>query len=320
MIHQLDSENSNSTPQGFKPFESLFVAICLLLLIASCEVYNQDDYEEYIVLEAYAVANRPLPDVRVSTTLPTGQKYNFLEAGQSGANVRIFLMNEDGGDEEVFTYRRSPETRGVYVAENRTHRILPRRTYRIEVNFNDRSEVLRAQTTIPDAFEILNEVPDTVVYQSSNRLELLISSFIRTQSQSIFIFNTIIQDEPKPENLTPFYKGILDDDDSIEIEDFYDNDTQPINEGNFDLNPDGTISINYPWIGISFFGNNYVVTNSIDNNLSDLISSQEVQLGGSTLSPGEIPNLHYHVEGGIGIFGSFASDTVETFFKRPEGM
>lgn len=47
----------------------------------------------------------------------------------------------------------------------------------------------------------------------------------------------------------------------------------------------------------------------------DFVRSESVQLGGSTLSPGEIQNVITHVEGGLGIFGSLASDTIQTYIK-----
>lgn len=317
-------KTNNKTLQGFRTLGRMgfITAICLFLLVTACEDYNQDDYKEVVVLEAYAGANRPLPEVRVSSTLATGTEYSFSEAGLAGANVQIVLLDESGGgEEEVFEYIPSSGIKGLYLPENQTHRMLPRRTYRIDVDFDNRSDVLRAETTIPDSFEILGEIPDTVVYQSSERLELLISDFERTQNQSIIIFNTVVLD-PHPDNLTPFYKNLLEEDDDENIEDYYNNESPPINEANFGLNPDETIAVFYPWIAVAFFGDNLVITNSIDKNLADLISSQAIQLGegGGTLSPGEIPNLRYHVEGGIGIFGSFASDTVQTFFTRQEGM
>lgn len=320
MLNALITDHVNLLPSAaVRRIGGLFVTLIFFLLLnTACENYAQDSYEELVVLEAYATANRSLPEVRLSKTLPTGQEYSFEEAALDEANVEVVLLEEDGAEEVVFDYR-SSEVKGVYVAEDPTHRVLPRRTYRITINFDNRPEILRAETTIPDAIEILNEVPDTVIYQSPEQMELVISAFEQTQKQSIFVFNTVAS-EPEDEDLTPFYKNLVEEEDDTEVEDFYNTETTPVNEGNFDVNDDGTITVQFPWIGVAFFGDNRVVANSIDENLSDLISSQEVQLGGGTLSPGEIPNLRYYVEGGIGIFGSFASDTVQTFFKRPGGM
>ncbi len=121
------------------------------------------------------------------------------------------------------------------------------------------------------------------------------------------------------ENLTPFYAQLLEDSDTPE-EDlflFSNNSSGILNEGNFEPNDDGSITIQYPWVGIAFFGENQIVANTIDDNVYDFVRSQQVQLGGSTLSPGEIQNVIYHIDGGIGVFGSLASDTVKTTVRRP---
>jgi len=295
----------------------LVFSMFIFLLITACEDYTQGSFEEHVVLEAYARANQPLPEVRLSATLPSGQEYSFGEAGLAGAHIQITLVSEDGGDEAVFDYQPSAEVRGLYHAENKAHRMLPRRTYQIDVNFDNRPDVLHARTTIPDDIEIIREVPDTLVYQSSRQLEIVLAPIEKTGEQSVFVFNNIAL-QPSEEDLTPFYRELVVEEDE-DIEALYNNDSGAINEANFDTGQDGIITIQYPWISVAFFGPNQVVTNSIDKNLSDLVTSQSVQLGGGTLSPGVIPNLRYHVEGGIGIFGSLASDTVETFFKRPGG-
>jgi hypothetical protein len=79
-----------------------------------------------------------------------------------------------------------------------------------------------------------------------------------------------------------------------------------INEGNYDINQDGTLTIRLPWIAVAFFGENRLTASALDDNLYDFIRTQTVQQGGSTLSPGEIPNVIERIEGGTGVFGSFA--------------
>ncbi len=296
----------------------LFIAIfgvIILLSVMGCESYPQDEYEELVVVEAYAIANSILPVVRVRTTTPADQFYDESESAISGANVQLVLLDESGDDEEIFEYRFVSANGGLYLPVNRNHRALPNRTYRLDIDFNDRSEIIRAKTTIPDQFEIINNVGETVVYQSENQLEITISETIKREEQQVYVFSTIASD-PVVENLTPFYRANYDND-NIEIDDVIINSSGLINEGNFDRNPDGTITLRFPWIGVAFYGENQIVTALVDKNLVQLVRSQEVQLGGSTLSPGEIPNLTYNIEGGIGIFGSISTDTVTTNFVRP---
>lgn len=313
--------SNTSLKKNFYQYQSsqlrIIVILVCLFIFTTCEDYNQIDYEEHVVLEAYATAHQPLPEVRLSRTLPTGQEYSFAEAGLGGATVQITLLNDNGGDEADFDYHPSSEVRGLYVPDNQSHHVLPRRSYRIDVDFDNRSDVLSAQTTIPDNIEIINDVPDTLVYQSSQQLETVLAPIEQTGKQNVFVFNAIAL-QPEKENLTPLYRDLVENEDE-NIEELYNNDSGTIKE-DYEVNQDGTITIKYPWIIVAFFGDNQIVANSIDKNLLDLLNSQSVQLGGGTLSPGEIPNLNYHIEGGIGVFGSFASDTVQTFFKRPEPM
>lgn len=290
-----------------------YLFIPILLLIAACEQYDQDSYEEYVVVESYALANDSLPDVFVRTTARTDEEYNASELVLDDADVQIVLLDETGSDEEVFGYIYSSENE-KYVPQNQEHRMLPTRTYRLDVSFDDRSEVIRATTTIPDDFEVINEIPQTVVYQGS-QLELLLSATQKTQQQNIFVF-TAIALHARLDNMTPFYFAALDED-GVEVSDFQVNSSGLINEDNFTRNADGTITLKYPWLGIAFYGETRFVTQSVDKNLADLVRSQDVQLGGSTLSPGEIPNLIFNVDGGIGVFGSLASDTVSTIILNP---
>lgn len=288
----------------------------IALLLAGCESYNQDDYQEYIVVEGYAVAGQSLPEIRLSTTSPADAEYSFEGNFIRNAVVLVTLLDENGEPEEVFEYAESTEEPGIYNPLLLSYRVEELRTYRLDIVFSDRDDQISAKTTVPDQVQIVNEIPESVVYQSENQLEIILAEPEQTNGQNIFVFNTISL-EPAIENLTPFYFSIIEDEEDVDISEYVRNSSGLINEGNFDPLPDGTILLRYPWIGVAFYGQNLVVTLSVDKNLSDVIRSQDVQLGGSTLSPGEIPNLLYNIEGGIGVFGSLSADTVTTGFSRP---
>jgi len=293
----------------------IFVPILLvLILFTSCDVYNQDDYRELVVMEAYAIAGRPLPDVRVSTTGPVNDEYSFVDVAINDASVVVTQLDSNGEPLEDFSYTR--RTMGVYRATNQSVLVEPGATYRINIQFESRTEQLTAETVVPQQFEILSDVNESYVYQSEDRLEIILTATESNAKQNVYVFNTITL-EPSLDNLTPFYKSAVDDRDAG-IEEFFNNSSGLINEGNFEVNDDQTITLQFPWIGVAFYGENAVVTNSVDSNLADLARSEELQLGGSTLPPGEIPNLIYNVDGGIGVFGSIASDTIITNFIRPE--
>ena len=292
---------------------TLLVALPLMLA-GGCELYEQDEYRELVQVESYLVAGRQLPVVRITRTLPIDREYTFEDAALSGAVVSISLMDENGETEEIFPYGAGAAT-GIYLPQNDTHTVQARRSYRMNVTFINRDEELTAVTTVPDQISVINDVRESVVYQSEQQLEIMLAPTVQTQDQNVFVFDALAQN-PSFESLTPFYLAAVTDGDA-DIEDFFSNSSGLINEGNFDIMPDGSISLNFPWIGAAFYGETTVVTNSVDRNVAELLRSQEVQLGGSTLSPGEIPNLRYNIDGGIGVFGSISSDSVLTNFLRP---
>ncbi len=287
--------------------------IALCMVISACEVYEQDEYEEHYVVESYLVANRDLAQVRLSTTAPAYEYYSFINTAVSGADVEVRLLASDGVTiEETIPFSQSSP--GIYIPDT-THSVLPLRTYQLHILIPSDMHEITASTFVPDTFRVIDGVQDTVTYQSTaNRLELTLSESNYPGRQNVFIFNTIASDTTY-QNLTPVYRDLWDGPESIR--DYSNTSSGLINEGNFTVNSDGTVTIRYPWIAVAFYGDNRLVASTLDENIYDYIRSESVQLGGSTLSPGEIQNVITHVEGGIGLFGSIASDSIDTFIKRP---
>jgi hypothetical protein len=289
------------------------------LFMSGCSDLNDpnNDYEEYYVVESYLKAQERLPSVLLSTTSPAFEEYNFEDVTVDGAEVQVHLLEGDreSNAEQIFSYVQLYT--GTYVAQS-NHEVLPGRTYRLNVDLPDQAGSIQAFTTIPDTFRVLdNAKMDTVVYQSEEQLEITVTPSVNDDRQSVYVFNTVALN-PIRDNLTPFYEDqVSDQEDLINAGN---TDSGLINEENFAKNEDGTITLQFPWLGVAFYEENRVVINTLDDNVYDFLRSQSVQLGGSTISPGEIQNAIYHIEGGIGVFGSYASDTLETFFQRPESL
>lgn len=294
--------------------QKLFTLLIILLILTSCDLYKQDEYQEYYVVESYLVANDNLPQVRLSTTNPIDETYEFQDNTVSGATVAIHRLNPDSSIAERYQY--SQQQPGIYTPNDNTTLIQDEQLYRLHVTTVDGHEIT-ATTYVPGDFETINELEPTYIYQSPNQVELTTtpSSYL-TNRQTYYIF-TVTALQPDTSNLTPFYADIVSDADT-DIEEYYVNSSGIINERNYDRNDDNTITLNLPWIGIVFYGSNTIITNAIDDNLYDFLRSHETQSGGTTLSPGEIQNIRYNVNGGIGVFGSVASDTNRTFIARPQ--
>lgn len=288
------------------------LGVLLAATAVSCEHYAQDDYKEFHVVESYLVAGAELPPVRLTRTLPLEEEYSLEKAAVRDAHIEIHLLAPSGEPEEVYQYHY--ESRAAYQPGLR-RTVLPERRYRLVVHLQN-GDTLRAETLVPGAFDTFDNETDSLVYQSDEQLTITATPSRYPGRQTYYIF-TVEAADPNVEDLTPFYRDAAGDDEEKEIlRQYAKNSSGIINEENYDRNSDGTLTLRLPWLAVAFYGENDVITSAIDDNMYDFLRSQNVQTGGSTLPPGEIQNIRYRVEGGIGIFGSLANDTVSVYIKR----
>ena len=290
----------------------LILFVFASLLFTGCNLYRQDSYQEDYVVESYLVANAGLPKVRLSKTVPIQKKYNFQQTAVSKASIEIRKLNADSSVAETYPYAQSSP--GIYTSVVAA-KVQAQQLYQLHITTADDHQIT-ATTYVPGDFKTVNKLQDRYIYQSDNQIKITTtpSEYI-TNRQTYYIF-TVNALRPKTENLTPFYKDLVENNDNA-IENYYVNSSGIINEGNYDRNADGTITLDLPWLAIAFYDSNAVTANAIDDNMYDFLRSQNVQTGGSTLSPGEIQNIRYNINGGIGVFGSMASDTNRVVISRP---
>ncbi len=264
-----------------------------------------------IVVEAYLQAAEDMGQVRVSRVASIDDRYDFTTVAVRAARVEIRRIGDDGTVEETFTFTELPDRPGVY----RTFpgvAVVPLSTYELFVSVPESGEVIRSRTIVPGAFSVIEFGPETSQYQSAQQVEVLLTRSEYPGRPAIFVFSTESLD-PRIETLTPFYREVVDPDqdtDDDELADFLVNESPPLNESGYQIDEDGNLSIKVPWLAFAFYGPNELRTNALDDNLYDFVRSQRVQQGGSTLAPGEIPNVIDHIDGGIGVFGSYASASV----------
>ncbi len=288
-----------------------FVLPALALAAAACNPAGPEPVEAQYFVESYQVAGQPLAQVRLSKTAPMNTTYDFDALAVRGASVQIHLMQPGGGPEQTFRLAEQPDRPGVY-APAPGHTVLPERTYRLEITAPG-GERLSAQTTVPGAFALARVRADTVVYRGE-QFEVHITKSRSPGRDAIFVFSNMALD-PDPDNMVPFVADLYKDGD-LSIDDVRMVATTPLNQANYDENPDQTLRIEMPWLMVYFYGPQRVTMNAIDDNMFDFMRSYVVQQGGSTLSPGEVPNLIDHVEGGTGVFASYASVTHELYVRR----
>ncbi len=285
----------------------VFAGAVLAGLWSGCDAAGPPEFEEEIVVEGYLEAGKPIGYVTVSRTLPVNQTYDPAMQGVAGAAARIELLEAEGNGVETAWPLFAPDpSSGRYRTEEAVD-VLPLRTYRLVVDVPGAGTVT-SETTTPALFRFVDTEERTFVYDEGEAPLFEITEPFYPGRQSIFLITTIAL-EADSMNLTPFADGL--DEDLFTLRE---NVSPPLNGENFDRTPSGGMRIRYPWIGLAFYGLNEMRIQAIDDNAFDFVRSNAVQQadqgGSSTLSPGEIPNVLDHVEGGRGLFGSFASASV----------
>ncbi len=284
--------------------------VILAAILSACDPYQQDDYVEQVVVQSWLVADEPLPVIRLSRTIPINEVYSFEKAALANALVDVMLLNASDQIERSFTYYSSEP--GIYLPIEADVLVEPLRRYELLVRISGKPDI-SAQTLVPGRFQTVSQNNSVIKYQSTEQLELEVTRSVYPGRQNYYVF-TIETLDPENAELTPFYADILD---ANQRKDVYLNQSGILFEANTELNPiTNTLKFKLPWIGVAFYGPTRITTNAIDDALYNFIRTKDVQLGGSTLSPGEINNVATNVTNGIGVFGSFARSSVNVMIEK----
>ena len=318
-----------------------FFALALAIGIAGCDGTVDTDFAPEPVVSAFLGTDEPLPPVRLSRTIPLGEVYTPEGAALTGATVRVTLLAADGSDETVYAYD-AGDAVGAYRALDEAATVLPQRTYRLDVALPD-GETLTATTIVPPDFETLGGPPESVVYGDGNGPQITISSSTTPDRRAAFVAATralapfefrrtvrdgeerfvsqITEDRFPPVPIVvrfldcdPDELGLICDEDPTQA---VTGSSPVINEASYIDLGGGELLVEVPYLAFGFFGPTELTLVSLDAAMQDFVETQAIQGGGSTLSPGEIPNVTTNVEGGLGVFGSYSREFAETLLLPP---
>ena len=119
---------------GMNTLHKIFLLL-VISVIGGCSAYNQVDFEQEYMVEAYVIADRTLPDVRLSLTQEAFQTYDFEQAAVSDALVQIELLDENSSVVRIFSY--SNVAPGIYSVDDRSYKAESGSTYRLIVEAAD---------------------------------------------------------------------------------------------------------------------------------------------------------------------------------------
>jgi hypothetical protein len=294
------------------------VLLAVLGVVAGCDL-AEEDFRPQLVVEGVLVAGESLPPIRLSQTAPLGATYSFEALAVEGAVVEVVRLAGEVRPGRTYPYEESDARPGTYLPIS-PDGVVPLARYRLTIRVPDAlglvpaGAVARAETTVPDTFRVVEPPRDTVRYNPFGPVtELRVSPSAYPGRQAVYVFS-IRALEPEAFGLTPTYAALLDPE---EAERVIEGTSPLLNEQNYGRNPDGTLTLEIPWLAIAYYGPNELTASALDDALFDYLRSRSTQFAPRTLSPGEIPEVLSNVENGVGVFGSAAQQTVRIFFRRP---
>lgn len=277
-----------------------------------------DSFSGIPVVDAVLLVGRPLPDIFLHQTQRAGVAYTDSTAGLSNAQV---VISWDGGSLDFFEH---PTEEGRYEPPSIGPTVQPSTEYRLQVTLEDGRRV-NAETVTPPTFDVTDWVlldEETLdVTRTFRTFEDAGDSVFTAPENQVVYLTGLLEARFQDAGRTGRYQvGIssldLDspfviDADFLEPEDYEDFERDvgsPALEAS-----DGFVRL--PWFAIFFAGRHKIRVYSVDENWFDLVrSSPEINgpagpnVGGTAGDNFERPI--FHVDGGIGLFGSACVDSI----------
>jgi hypothetical protein len=279
-----------------------------------------------IVVDARLIVGEPFPDIALTVTEATDQPYSRYQARLHGASVILTT-----GDRDTVWYE-DANTNTSYFAYNGTvpSRVEPHTTYILHVRASD-GRVVTAQTTTPDTFHVREWLlVDAATFETRRHLATpqynvgsLPPSYYTSDSVYDAPSNQLIYQDGLVEarfdrgNALAFqmalwnlenYSPLLLNADFVNESDLAklerESSSPPLDA------PDGYVRL--PWAAVWYQGRHAFAIYSVDRNWYDLARSVRFYapsgLGFGTNAGDDLEKPIFHVEGGIGLFGSAAVD------------
>jgi hypothetical protein len=272
------------------------------------------------VVDAVLVVGRPFGDIYLSQTIAPDELFTRERAGIDFATVLVV----GGGQRIVYG---TTGSLGRYVAAI-TDTVFPSTTYSLTVTLPD-GRVVRASTTTPAKLDVrewvlLDESGTNVLQTLSTFAEHGDTVYARPENQLVYpenILAAILDDQSTAGyqiglvNLETDSPLLVDADflEPDDLENFKRTNSSP------PLNYESTLRI--PWLAIYYAGRYNLRVVALDRNWYDIARTDPAIGGGGFGFGGEAGDTSkrpiFHVEGGIGVFGSVSSDSVGFYVNPP---
>jgi hypothetical protein len=298
---------------------------CLLALVACSPEREGDELFApggvgVLVVDALLVVGQGFGEIYLSETVAPDEPFRRQNAGVDGATVTV----EGAG--RVVSFGPLEGLKGLYIPQSNDI-VLPATTYRFTATLPD-GRALRATTTTPahidvsewvlldDAGSVLQtlatfeEAADTVYYEPENQLtypEGILAARVTDQPTAGYQIGLVSKDIGSPLLIDADF---LDEEDLAEFHRI--NSSPPL---------DYEATLRVPWLAIYYEGRYVLRVVALDRNWFDIVRTDPALGAGGFGFGGEAGDTStrpiFHVEGGIGVFGSVSSDSVGFYVHPP---
>lgn len=296
------------------------IASCLLVAACATDREPGDLFgpaeSGTLVVDAQLFVDHPLPDLFVRETVAPGLEYTRDKAAVTDAEVEI------AQGAQVFRYQADPDSLGRYLPPDGAPLVLPETEYRLTVRSQGR--VARAVTQTPPRFHLREWVLLDEQTQTQKRQLKMFSdgedAVFTAQENQIVYFDGLLEVRFDPVDVPAYQAGVFSLDldservlnvDWLEEEDYEDFVERQVSSPPYDA-PDGRLRL--PWFAVYFAGRHLIRIYALDRNWFDFARSspalQQEQGGFGGLAGENFERPLFRVEGGIGLFGSAAVDSL----------
>jgi hypothetical protein len=270
------------------------------------------------VVDALLVIDEPLPPIYLSRTIMPDQPYFFDEAAIRNAQVQVLI-----DDTTTIDYAEDPEQPGVYLPSLPEPPVVaPQTLYELRVS-TEKDELVHAATITParlviDEWVLLDRTGQTVQRRLVTFAEVDDPQDVFSAPQNQLVYTEGILEgrlvEPRAAGTQVAVSSLdLDADFVIDLPFLDDEDLAELERtGSSPALALDSEAVRLPWFGIFWEGRHVLRVLLLDRNAYDLIRT--TPLGGG-FSPGGnagdgFERPIFHIEGGIGLFGSAATDSI----------
>jgi hypothetical protein len=287
------------------------------------ELFGPETEVGTLVIDALLIVDRPLPAIYIRQTLAPGERYTSANAGVAGASVTIRQ-----GD-RAYPYASDPRKLGRYLPPAGAPAVLPETLYELTVASGDRTAT--SATTTPDRIQISQSV---ILDESTLEIRKELKTFLDGEdviytdpANQVNYLDGLLEARFNPVDVKAYQVGIqsldLDservlDVDWLDEEDYEDLERQESSPP-FEAK-DGKLRL--PWFAIYFGGRHLIRIYALDTNWFDFVRSSPDEMDGGGFGGLAGENFErpiFHVEGGIGLFGSASVDSIGFFVLPKKG-